>query len=93
MKKMGGTKEKFRAKVIEIIGQMLPHERPEIKPEHKMVEDLGADDLALVEIVIAFEEQFEMNIPDGELFGDGETTTETVQDVFDYFDKRVEFES
>lgn len=91
-KKMGGTKEKFRAKVIDIIGQMLDNEPTQIKPEHKLVDDLGADDLALVEMIIAFEEQFEMDIPDGDIFANGETTQETVQDVFDYFDRRVEFE-
>lgn len=92
-KKMGGTVESFRKKVREIIGWFTTGDSEEfIRPEQRLVRDLGADDLALVEILIDFEDQFEIEIPDGDLFAQGEVGEETVQDVYDYFDKRIEFE-
>jgi acyl carrier protein len=36
----------------------------EVKEEAQFIEDLGADSLAIVELVLAFEEQFEIDIPD-----------------------------
>lgn len=51
-------------KVKEIIGQQLDVDVAQIKPESQFIEDLGADSLAIVELVLAFEEQFDINIPD-----------------------------
>jgi acyl carrier protein len=51
-------------KVKEIVSQQLDVEIAEVKPEAQFIEDLGADSLAIVELVLAFEEQFEIDIPD-----------------------------
>lgn len=51
-------------KVKEIISQQLDVDVAQIKPEAQFIEDLGADSLAIVELVLAFEEQFDINIPD-----------------------------
>lgn len=51
-------------KVKEIISQQLDVNVAQIKPESQFIEDLGADSLAIVELVLAFEEQFDLNIPD-----------------------------
>ena len=51
-------------KVKEIISQQLDVDVAQIKPESAFIEDLGADSLAIVELVLAFEEQFDINIPD-----------------------------
>lgn len=51
-------------KVKEIISQQLDVDVAQIKPESQFIEDLGADSLAIVELVLAFEEQFDINIPD-----------------------------
>jgi len=51
-------------KVGEIISQQLDVDRENIKPESSFIDDLGADSLAIVELVLAFEEQFEIDIPD-----------------------------
>ena len=51
-------------KVKEIISQQLDVDIAEVKPEAQFIEDLGADSLAIVELVLAFEEQFEIDIPD-----------------------------
>ena len=52
------------SKVREIISQQLDVDASEVKDEAAFIEDLGADSLAIVELVLAFEEQFEVDIPD-----------------------------
>ena len=51
-------------KVREIVSSQLDVEIGEVKDEARFIEDLGADSLAIVELVLAFEEQFEIDIPD-----------------------------
>jgi acyl carrier protein len=51
-------------KVKEIVAQQLDVDIVEVKEEAQFIEDLGADSLAIVELVLAFEEQFEIDIPD-----------------------------
>ena len=51
-------------KVKDIISQQLDVDKAEIKETSAFIEDLGADSLAIVELVLAFEEQFEIDIPD-----------------------------
>lgn len=51
-------------KVKEIISQQLDVDIAQIKEESQFIEDLGADSLAIVELVLAFEEQFDIEIPD-----------------------------
>lgn len=51
-------------KVKEIISQQLDVDVSVIKTESAFIEDLGADSLAIVELVLAFEEQFDIEIPD-----------------------------
>lgn len=52
------------AKVKEIISQQLDVDGAELKPEASFIDDLGADSLAIVELVLAFEEEFDIDIPD-----------------------------
>jgi len=51
-------------KVREIVCQQLDVDPEQVKLETSFVEDLGADSLAVVELVLALEEEFEMDIPD-----------------------------
>lgn len=51
-------------KVKEIVSQQLDVDKANIKEESSFIDDLGADSLAIVELVLAFEEQFEVDIPD-----------------------------
>ena len=51
-------------KVKEIISQQLDVDLSAIKGEANFIDNLGADSLAIVELVLAFEEQFEIDIPD-----------------------------
>ena len=54
----------IQAEVQRIIKEQLDVEEKDIKPEATFIDDLGADSLGLVELVLAFEEQFEIDIPD-----------------------------
>ena len=70
-------------RVKEIIAKNLDVNVEDIKPEATFINDLGADSLAIVELVLAFEEEFELDIPD--------TDTEsirTVQDAIQYIQQR-----
>ncbi len=56
--------ENTEARVKEIIVNELGVEAEKVTPEASFVEDLGADSLDTVELVMAFEEEFGMEIPD-----------------------------
>ncbi len=52
------------AKVKKIISEQLGVPETDVKPEASFVNDLGADSLDTVELVMALEEEFDMEIPD-----------------------------
>ena len=53
-------------RVTAIIADQLGLSEDEVKPEKKFIEDLGADSLDIVELIMAMEEEFETEIPDEE---------------------------
>ncbi len=56
--------EEIQAKVIKIISEQLGKDESEIKMNSHFIEDLDADSLDTVELVMALEEEFEVDIPD-----------------------------
>ena len=70
-------------KLKEILVDVLGVEEDSIKPESKFVEDLGADSLDLVELIMAFEDKFGKEISDEEA-----EKMVTVKDVLDYIDSK-----
>jgi acyl carrier protein len=56
----------IEARVRSIIADQLGITEDEIKPESKFIEDLGADSLDIVELIMAMEEEFQTEIPDEE---------------------------
>ena len=68
--------------IKEVIVEQLNVSPEEVKPEAKFVEDLGADSLDVVEMIMALEEKFEIEIPDSEA-----EKIQTVQDAVDYIEK------
>jgi acyl carrier protein len=58
------SEDKVEERVKKIIMESLGVEEDEVVPEAKFVDDLGADSLDTVELVMAFEEAFDINIPD-----------------------------
>lgn len=71
-------------KVKEIVSQQLDVDVAQIKPESQFIDDLGADSLAIVELVLAFEEQFEIDIPDEDT-----EKIRTVGDAISYIQART----
>ncbi len=51
-------------KITGIIAEQLDVETSEVSPEKSFTDDLGADSLAIVELVLALEEEFGIKIPD-----------------------------
>ena len=70
-------------KLKEILVDVLGVEEENVKPESKFVEDLGADSLDLVELIMAFEDKFAIEISDEEA-----EKMVTVKDVIDYIDSK-----
>ena len=70
-------------KVKKIIAEKLSVEMEEIVPEASFVDDLGADSLDLVELIMSMEEEFDTDISDE----DAEQIT-TVKDAIDYIHKQ-----
>jgi acyl carrier protein len=66
-------------KVKNIIAEQLGVGEEEIKATSSFIEDLGADSLDIVELVMAMEEEFEVEIPDEEA-----ENIKTVQDAVSY---------
>jgi acyl carrier protein len=66
-------------KVKSIIAEQLGVSEDEIKTTSSFIEDLGADSLDIVELVMAMEEEFEVEIPDEEA-----ENIKTVQDAINY---------
>jgi acyl carrier protein len=67
-----------------IIVKQLRVDADEVKPEASFIEDLGADSLDIVQLVMALEEEFQIDIPDEDV-----ENLRTVQDVINYIKKHA----
>jgi acyl carrier protein len=77
---MASVEEKVKQIVVEQLGV----EEDEVTPKASFVDDLGADSLDQVELVMAFEEAFDVEIPDEDA-----EKIRTVQDAIDYIGKHA----
>ena len=73
------TKQEIEAKVIEIVANQMGAEKAQITRNTSFVEDLNADSLDTVELVMEFEDEFETSIPD-----DQAEKIKTVGQAIDY---------
>jgi acyl carrier protein len=71
-------------RVKQIIVEQLGVDEAEVTPNASFVDDLGADSLDTVELVMAFEEAFEIEIPDEDA-----EKIRTVQDAVSYIDQHA----
>ena len=71
-------------KVVKIICEQLDVDEKDVVQEASFVDDLGADSLDQVELIMAMEEEFDTSIPDEEA-----ETIVTVKDAFDYIQKAM----
>ncbi|MDR3039106.1 MAG: acyl carrier protein [Candidatus Adiutrix sp.] len=67
------------SRVINVVAEQLSVEASEIRPESSFQEDLGADSLDLVELIMAMEEEFDIKIDD-----DAAQKLKTVQKAVDF---------
>jgi len=72
-------------KVKEIIAEQLQVDAEKVTPEASFIDDLGADSLDTVELVMAFEEAFDIEIPDEDA-----EKIRTVGDAINYIKDRIE---
>ena len=74
-------------KVKDIVVEQLGVEADEVSIDSTFIDDLGADSLDIVELIMAFEEEFGIEIPD-----EAAEKIKTVQDVVTYIDQHNEDE-
>ncbi len=70
-------------RVKQIIVEQLGVDENQVEPNASFVDDLGADSLDIVELVMAFEEAFDLDIPD-----DDAEKIKTVKDAIDYIEAK-----
>ena len=70
-------------RVKKIVAEQLGVAEADIKTESSFVDDLGADSLDIVELVMAFEEAFDLDIPDEDA-----EKIQTVKDAIDYIESK-----
>ncbi|MCP4870813.1 MAG: acyl carrier protein [Proteobacteria bacterium] len=73
--------EGIKTRVIEIICEQLNSKSEDVKLESSFIDDLGADSLDIVELVMAMEDAFSMDIPDEEA-----ERIQTVKDAITYIE-------
>ena len=74
----------IEARVKAIIVEKLALDESEVKRESSFANDLGADSLDIVELIMDFEKEFGVSIPDDE-----SETIQTVGDAIDYIEKNA----
>lgn len=70
--------------IIKMIADQLQIDEEQVKPDASFMDDLGADSLDTVELIMALEEEFDIEIPDSEA-----EKIRTVQQALDYLDQNI----
>ncbi|HIK33863.1 MAG TPA: acyl carrier protein [Oscillatoriales cyanobacterium M59_W2019_021] len=78
------SQDSILSRVQKIVVDQLEVQPEEVKPEANFINDLGADSLDTVELVMALEEEFEIEIPD-----EAAEKILTVQDAIDYISRET----
>lgn len=78
------TKDAILSKVVDIIYETLGVDKEHIKPESNIVEDLAADDLDCIELVMDLEEEFGLYISEDEA-----ESLKTVGEIVDFLGKKL----
>ena len=76
--------DESQQKIIDLIVDQLGVDADNVTPDAHFIDDLGADSLDTVELVMAFEEEFDIEIPDEDA-----EKLETVGNAIDYLNKRL----
>ncbi len=73
----------IQPRIQKIIEEQLGVDSERVKPDASFIDDLGADSLDIVELVMAMEEAFDLEIPDEEA-----EKLKTVQDVYNFVESK-----
>lgn len=84
MDKIALSRDSISKKVAEIIVEQLGVNEDQVTPGARFIEDLSADSLDIVELIMKFEEEFSMKIPD-----DAVQEMSKVEDAVDYIVKNL----
>lgn len=76
--------EEIFSKVKDMVAKQLSIDVKEITPEASFLDDLGADSLDTVELIMSFEEEFDIEIPDDEA-----ENIRKVKDVLSFIEKKI----
>ena len=76
-----GLEDRVSAIIVEQLGVT----KEDLAPQASFIDDLGADSLDIVELVMAMEEEFDIEIPD-----DDAEKIQTIQDVISYVKRKIE---
>jgi acyl carrier protein len=74
----------MKKRIVEIIATQLGIDQADITPQANVVDDLGADSLDVVELIMALEEEFNLEIPDEEA-----EKIKNVQDIIAYMESAL----
>lgn len=69
-------------KIVELIADKLCKKKEQVTMTARLVEDLGADSLDVVELIMAFEDEFGVSLPDEDI-----ASMKTVDDIVNYISK------
>ena len=75
----------MKKRIVQIIAKQLGIEETDVSAQASVVEDLGADSLDVVELIMALEEEFDLEIPDTEA-----EKIVNVQNIFDYLENALQ---
>jgi len=78
------TDEEIFQRVKKVVVEQMRINEDEVRPEVSFTEDLGADSLTVVELVMQLEEEFGVDIPDDDV-----PTLKTVQDAVGYIQRKL----
>jgi acyl carrier protein len=74
----------LQKRLAKVIAKTLEINIEQVTPEARFIHDLGADSLEVVDLIVAFEEEFDLMIPDADAY-----KIRTVQEAFDYLQSRL----
>jgi len=75
----------MKKRIVQIIAKQLGIEETDVSAQASVVEDLGADSLDVVELIMALEEEFDLEIPDTEA-----EKIVNVQNILDYMESALQ---
>lgn len=78
------NKEGIKEKVISLIADTLEIDKNSINEKSNLVSDLDVESLDLVNLVVAFEDEYNLEIPDNEI-----KNLQTVEDIINFIEKNV----